>query len=526
MNRREFIRSVGVTFAALATGCSSRQRSGAQAAGRSLSDSRPNIVFILADDMAYKDLSAFGQKARQTPNLDRLALGGVRFTQAYAGASMCAPSRAVLMTGMHLGHCRVRHNASVRGGQDYILDEDITVAEVLKGAGYRTAFVGKWGIGLPTTEGVPHKQGFDLAYGFYDQRRAHGYYPEYLMHNGRKDALPQNRGFNMARIYEYNRKSLDKMAPETRNRYDENGRFIPDGVADPHKAVNSQDCIHAKALEFVRENKDRPFFLYYATQIPHGPLVARDLGRFKDAPWDLKHKEWAAMIDHLDRHVGELVACLETHGLLDNTILFFASDNGYEPSYLNNKRYEDDPIFHYKGPWPGGKFSNREGGLRVPFFVYWKGRIEPRISEHVTAFWDFLATAADLAGVTPPETDGISIVAELENRPAAQPKHEYLYWEHDNTRHAQSVRMEQWHAFRPHPDKPMELYDIVNDPECSSNKAAERPDVVEKIARIMKEAHTPSRWYINPGESPESIEAKKQRAKLHPMPQGRRANSI
>ena len=232
------------------------------------------------------------------------------------------------------------------------------------------------------------------------------------------------------------------------------------------------------------------------------------------------------MIDHLDRHVGELVACLETHGLLDNTILFFASDNGYEPSYLNNKRYEDDPIFHYKGPWPGGKFSNREGGLRVPFFVYWKGRIEPRISEHVTAFWDFLATAADLAGVTPPETDGISIVAELENRSAAQPKHEYLYWEHDNTRHAQSVRMEQWHAFRPHPDKPMELYDIVNDPECSSNKAAERPDVVEKIARIMKEAHTPSRWYINPGESSESIEAKKQRAKLHPMPQGRRANSI
>lgn len=526
MNRRAFIRAAAAAAAAFGAGCACGGRGGTAVARESLSASRPNIVFILADDLAYKDLSAYGQKARQTPNLDKLALNGVRFTQAYAGASMCAPSRAVLMTGMHLGHCRVRHNNSIRGGQDHILDEDVTVAEILKRAGYRTGFVGKWGIGLPTTEGVPHEQGFDLAYGFYDQRRAHGYYPEYLMHNGQKDPLPMNRGFKMRRMYEYDRKRLDQMSDETRNTYDEDGRLVPDGVADPSRAVNSQDRIHAHALNFVRENKDHPFFLYYATQIPHGPLIAKELGRFREAPWDIKHKEWAAMIDHLDRHVGELVACLEENGLLDNTIIFFASDNGYEPSYLNNKRYEDDPVFRYKGPWPGGKFSNREGGLRVPFFVYWKNRIAPRTSDHITAFWDFLATSAELAGVTPHATDGISIVPELENRPGDQPRHEYLYWEHDSSRHAQSVRTGRWHAFRPHPAKPMELYDIVGDPACENDRAAEEPGVVEKIARIMKEARTPSEWYINPGESPESIAAKKERAKLDPIPPARRANGI
>jgi arylsulfatase A-like enzyme len=317
------------------------------------------------------------------------------------------------------------------------------------------------------------------------------------------------------------------MAPETHNTYDDEGRLIPDGVADPGRAVNSQDLIHAKALEFVRRNKDHPFFLYYATQIPHGPIIAKQLGRFRDKLWDIKHKEWAAMIDHLDRHVGELVECLRENALLDNTIIFFASDNGYEPSYLNNKRYEDDPVFQYKGPWPGGKFSNREGGLRVPFFVYWKGRINPRLSDHITAFYDFLPTAADLAGIAlTSATDGISIVPELENRPEEQCKHEYLYWEHDSTIHAQTVRMDRWHAFRPHPNKPMELYDIVSDPECKENLASKQPDIVKRIGHIMEKAHTPSRWFINPGESRESIAAKKERANSHPMPQGRRANGI
>ena len=524
MNRRDFIKSAAMSLTVLTPGSAF---GGRDRRTKRLSCSKPNIVFLLADDLAYKDLSAYGQKARRTPNLDRLALGGVRFTQAYAGASMCAPSRAVLMTGLHLGHCRIRNNRSVRGGQEYLLDEDVTVAEVLKQAGYRTAMVGKWGIGLPTTEGVPDKQGFDLAYGFYDQQRAHGYYPDYMMHNGTKEPLEQNHGFNMTRMYQYGRTPLSKMAPETHNTYDDQGRLIPDGIADPGRAVNSQDLIHAKALEFIRENKNHPFFLYYATQIPHGPIIAKELGRFRDKSWDIKHKEWAAMIDHLDRHVGELVTCLQESDLLDNTIIFFASDNGYEPSYLNNKRYEDDPVFQYKGPWPGGKFSNREGGLRVPFFVYWKGRINPRLSDHITVFYDFLPTAADLAGVSlTSATDGISIVPELENRLEEQCKHEFLYWEHDNTIHAQAVRMDRWHAFRPHPNKAMELYDIVSDPECKENLASNQPDIVKRIERIMDKAHTPSKWFINPGESRERIAAKKERAKSHPMPQGRRANGI
>ena len=527
MNRRDFVKSAGVTLAALMTGSGPARVGRAQSADRSLAGSRPNIVFILADDLAYKDLSAYGQQARQTPNLDRLAQGAVRFTQAYAGASMCAPSRAVLMTGLHLGHCRIRHNASLRGGQDYLLDEDVTVAEVLKQAGYRTAMVGKWGIGLPGTPGAPHLQGFDLAYGFYDQMRAHGYYPEYMMHNGKKDPLPENHGFNMRRIYKYNRTPVAELTPDLCNRYDENGRLLPDGVPDPAAARNSQDLIHEQALGFIRQNREHPFFLYYASQIPHGPVIARELGRFRDEPWDIKHREWAAMIDHLDRHVGELVACLEANDLLDRTIIFFASDNGYEPSYLGNRRYEDDPVFHYKGPWPGGKFSNREGGLRVPFFAYWKDRIQPRESDHVTAFWDFLPTAAELAGAELTRvTDGISIVPELEGRSDRQRRHDYLYWEHDNTVHAQTVRMDRWHAFRPHPDKPMELYDIVADPACTRDLAADHPDAVAEIARIMKEAHTPSKWYREPGESRASIDAKKERAKRHPMPQGRQANGI
>jgi arylsulfatase A-like enzyme len=498
---------------------------------KALSGSKPNIVFILADDMAYRDLGAYGQRAHQTPNLDRLANGGIRFTDAYAGANMCAPSRGSLMTGLHMGHCRIRHNRSVRG-QDHLLDEDVTVAEVLKRAGYATAFVGKWGIGLPGTEGAPHAQGFDLAFGFYDQRRAHGYYPAYLMRNGKKVPLPENRGFHMQRMYVYDRTPVAKLPPGVANTYDEEGKLIPDGVKDPSKASNSQDLIHAEALQFVRrhvrEGKDRPFFLYYATQIPHGPLIARDLGRYRDRPWDIKHKEWAAMIAHLDRHVGELVSCLEKNGLLENTIIFFASDNGYEPSYLDIKRYEDSPIFRYRGPWPGGKFACREGGHRVPFFVYWQGRIRPRVSRHVTAFYDFLATAADLAGVKlEHETDSITIVPELENRPNDQPRHDYLYWELGSTlgtREAQAVRMGPWHAYRDRPTKPIHLFRIETDPGCTRDLATREPGVVRRVERILATAHAPSEWYHEPGESRESLDAKRQRAKKHPLPPSRRAN--
>ena len=488
---------------------------------------RPNIIFILSDDISYKDLSVYGQTQFATPNLDRLARAGVRFTQAYAGASECAPSRGSLMTGMHMGHCRIRANGSVRG-QDHLLDEDITLAEVLKRGGYATGFIGKWGIGLPGTEGVPHKQGFDYAYGYYDQGRAHGFFPDYLMLNGERILMPENHGFDMERVYRYNSKPVTKLAG-VENTYDEEGKLVPDGVADPAAARYSEDCFQAAALEFIEKNRQRPFFLYYATQLPHGPCITPDLGAFKDKPWDLKHKEWAAMMTHLDRGVGKMVDRLTELDLEKDTAIFFAGDNGYSQwGYFGRGAWNDDPLFRNKGPWRAGKFISREGGLRVPFFAWCPERFPARESDHICALYDVLATAAELGGVEiDHETDGISLVPELENRPADQGKHEYLYWENGTiSSHAQSVRMGPWRAFRPHPNRPTELYNLAQDIACANDVAAEHQDVVTTVERIFGEAHVDSEWYINPGEDKAVTTAKREKARASGVQQNSvRANS-
>ena len=476
---------------------------------------KPNIIFIFSDDLSYRDLSCFGQEEFSTPHIDRLAMEGLRFTQAYSGSPECAPSRASLMTGTHMGHCRVRANRSVRG-QDHLLDEDVTVAEVLKQAGYATGFIGKWGIGLPGTAGTPDRQGFDHAYGYYDQRRAHGFFPHYLMKNGKAAPIPENYGFNMERVYRYNSRPVTRL-DDVKNQYDANGRLIPEGVADPAKARYSEDLFQDDALAFIRrqQQREKPFFLYYATQLPHGPCITPDLGAFKDKPWSLKNKEWAAMMTHLDRGVGRMTALLEELDLLDNTIIFFAGDNGYSQwGYFGRRAHEDDPLFKNKGPWPKGKFTcTHEGGVRVPFFAYWKGKIEAGESDHVCALYDFLATAAGLAGVTPPETDGVSLVPTLLGKQGQQQKHRYLYWENGSkSRHAQSVRMDGWWAYRAHPSEPVELYDINRDLACESNVAEDHSNVVKRVVQIFGEARTDSRWYVNPGESKESVAAKKQQA--------------
>ena len=288
---------------------------------------KPNILFIFSDDLSYRDLSSYGQEQFQTPNLDKLAMNGIRFTQAYSGSSECAPSRGSLMTGMHMGHCRIRANGSVRG-QDHLLSEDVTVAEVLKGAGYTTGFIGKWGIGLPGTEGAPEKQGFDFSYGYYDQGRAHGFFPHYLMRNGKPEPIPENYGFNMERVYAYNGRPSDRL-DDVKNIYDENGHLVPDGVPVATAAKYSEDLFQDEALSFIKKNRDNPFFLYYATQLPHGPCITPDLGAYKDKPWDLKYKELAVMLDHLDRGVGKMVDLMAQLEILDNTVIFFAGDNGY-----------------------------------------------------------------------------------------------------------------------------------------------------------------------------------------------------
>ena len=466
---------------------------------------RPNIIFILSDDLSYRDLGCYGQKHIETPNLDRLYREGMRFTQAYAGACECAPTRCSLITGKHMGHARVRLNRSVRG-QDHLLDADVTVAEVLKEAGYATAFVGKWGIGTPGTEGVPYRQGFDLAFGYYDQRRAHTFFPEFLYRNEQKIELPENVGFEMSRAYRHTR---DDSAHE----YDALGNFIARGVKDPKKVTYSEDLVREEALRFIRGHRDGPFFLYYATQLPHGPVVAPNLGPYRDRAEfpDLRRREWAAMVSYLDASAGKIIELLEQLGIDRNTIIFFAGDNGYSHwGYMSRRRWLDDPFFHNKGPWRGGKFTSTEGGVRVPFFVRWPGKIKPGDCDHVCAFWDFLPTAAELAGVDPPgDVDGISLVPVLTGRPLDQPRHDYLYWE--NT-HVQAARQGRYRAYRLHPSKPTEVYDLEADPASTQDLAAQRPELVEQFQQIFREARTESRWYVNPGETKAQVEAKRRRA--------------
>jgi len=412
------------------------------------------------------------------------------------------------MTGLHMGHCRIRNNRSARG-QDHLLASDITIAEVLKQAGYATGMVGKWGIGLPNTQGAPDKKGFDLAYGFYDQKRAHTYYPHYLYENGRPIPIPENYGFDMERSYRHTR------VPEGLHKYDENGQLVPHGVKNPKGVKNSEELCYAKALEFIDANKHQPFFLYYSTQLPHGPCITSNLGEFKDKPWSQKHQEWAAMITHLDRHAGGLVERLEQHGVLDNTIIFFASDNGYSHwGYMGRKKYADDHIFRNKGPWKGGKFISWEGGVRVPMFVTCPGRVPAGTTSHIVALYDFFATACELAGVEhPPNTDGVSFVPLLEGSEEEQIPHEFLYWENGgHTPHAQAVRMGKWFAWREHPEQPIQLWDTEIDVESEHDIASGYPDVVQRVLEIFETEHVDSEWFLNPVETDEEFKAKRQRA--------------
>ncbi len=484
-------------------------------AAAAFSAERPNIVFILSDDLSYRDLGSYGQEHYETPTLDRLVAEGLRFRRAYAGSPECAPTRASLLTGRHMGHCRIRANNSARG-QDHLLDSDRTIAEVLREAGYRTAFCGKWGVGLPGTEGAPHRQGFDLAYGFYDQFRAHTFFPEFLVRNGERIEVPENRGFDMARLRKVH-------APGNGNRYDADGRLVADGTPDPRAASYSEDLILRSACDFIREQGGEtgaaPFFLYYATQLPHGPCIVPDIGKFLDREgWSQTQREWAAMVEYLDGSVATLVEALEAGGHIEDTLLLFAGDNGYSQwGYFGRRPWEDDPIFHNKGPWPKGKFSvTHEGGVRVPFFAYWRGTIAPGESDHPVAFYDVLATAADLAGVEdPPATDGISFAPTLRGRPEQQETHEYLYWENGTREpHVQTVRLgERWWATREHPDRPIRLYEIERDPACSRDVAGAHPEVVGRVREIFSEAREDSEWFLNPGDSDETVAERTARAR-------------
>ena len=446
----------------------------------------PNIIWIMADDLSWGDIGCFGQKLIKTPNIDRLAEEGLRFTRSYSGSTVCAPSRSSLMQGLHQGHATVRNNM-VEGYRHSLQPEDVTVAQVLKEADYATGLFGKWGLALSDQPGIPNNKGFDSFFGYLNQRKAHSYYPEYLWDNREKVLLPENRGHNHREP----------------NEYDADGKIIVNGVADPSAATYSFDLYAAKSLEFVRANRDRPFFLYLAYTPPHGVLEVPELGEYTNCDWPTpNHKIWAAMITRMDHEIGKLMALLKELGLDDNTLVFFTSDNGYSAESYSKEPTLDD-IFHHRGPWKGRKGNLDQGGLAVPTIARWPGRIQPgTTSDHIWAFWDFLPTAAEVAGLAPPANiDGISILPTLLGQPADQKRHDFLYWEFGNE---QSLRMGPHYVHRAHPDQPTEVYDAIDDPQQERDLAAQLPEVVRRAEELFAQEHTESLYFPNPGEPREA----------------------
>jgi arylsulfatase A-like enzyme len=451
--RREFLQNVSIGALGMMTMGHSLAFGARQADGAVRR--KPNIIYILTDDLGYGDLGCYGQKLIRTPNTDALAAEGVRFTQHYAGSTVCAPSRCCLMTGLHTGHARVRGNSP----RLPLRPEDLTVAEMLKDAGYATGIFGKWGLGEPDTTGVPNKKGFDEWFGYLNQRRAHNYYPEYLWKNQEQYWIKENM--------------------------------------EGKKGVYSHDLFTEESLESIRRNKDKPFFLYLAYTLPHANNeLGRETGNgievpsdepYSSEPWPQQEKNFAAMIARMDDDVGRIVKLLKELGIDEDTVIFFTSDNG-----PHKEGGHDANFFESSGPLRGIKRDLYEGGIRVPMIARWPGKIKPgTVSDQVWSFWDFLPTAAEIAGVKPPEgTDGIGMLSALLGQPQRNP--EYLYWEFYERGFSQAVRMDDWKGVRKSLDGRIELYNLRDDIGEEHDIADEHPETVETIAQIMRTAHTDS----------------------------------
>jgi arylsulfatase A-like enzyme len=417
----------------------------------------PNVIFILADDLGYGDLGCYGQQKIKTPTLDRLAAEGTRCTHAYAGTTVCAPSRCSLMTGKHTGHSTIRGNRTDRTQPETPLTADeLAIPEIFHAAGYATALIGKWGVGESGSTGAPNKKGFDFFLGYLTQTAAHDYYPASIWRNTEIFPLAGN----------------------------ENGG----------KKIYTHDLFMQEALNYVRTNQARPFFLYLPVAIPHANNEERPNGMQvpDDAPysgesWPPTEKNFAAMITRLDRGVGELLGALKTGGIDDRTLVIFTSDNG-----PHNEGGHGAAFFNSSGPLRGIKRDLYEGGVRVPLIARWPGKIKPgATSDQVIAFWDFLPTFAALTGQPAPKNvDGISVLpALLENKPVPHPP---LYWELHEGGFRRAVRLENWKGVSLDPAKPLELYDLAKDISEKQNVAADHPDVVRQIEDIMKREHVPN----------------------------------
>lgn len=427
---------------------------------------KPNIIYILADDLGYADVGFNGQKHMKTPNIDKMRSEGMSFTQHYSGSTVCAPSRSCLMTGQHTGRTRVRGN-----GPGHLLKEDVTVAEVLQKAGYKTACIGKWGLGTYEDAGAPDKKGFDHFFGYIDQRRAHHYYQDYMWRNGKKEMYPDN--------------------PKKRNKY-------------------SHDLFTDDAMSFIEKNKANPFFLYLAYTIPHVDLdVPQDSikpflhlpekGPYKGGHYiscEKPRATFAGMVARLDDHVGKILNQLKELGIDKNTLVIFTSDNG--PTSAGGA---DPDFFNGNGDFKGIKRDLYEGGVRIPFVAHWPGKIAANsTTDHISAFWDFMATCSEIAGVdVPSQSTGVSYLPTLLGENSEQKKSPYLYWEFYEKGGKQAIRKGKWKGVRlnllKNIDAPMELYDLDTDPGETKNIASQYPEVVKALLADINNARVESQLY-------------------------------
>lgn len=460
LGRRRFLQA-----SAIAPALASASARGGPAEGNS--PRKPNFIYILLDDAGYGDLGCYGQALFKTPNIDRLAREGVRFTDHYAGSAVCAPSRCSLLTGLHTGHCYIRGNREMwpEEGQEPLPSGAVTLPRLLKEAGYVTGMFGKWGLGYPGSSGDPLEQGFGEFFGYNCQRQAHNYYPDHLWHNREKVPL--------------------------------------DGKTYSH------DLIMDRALDFIRENREGPFFCYLPVTIPHASMhVPEESAKpFRREFW--KHELtpgiyagpvirnpaacFAGMMTRLDRQIGELVELVDGLGLAGDTCIMLSSDNG--PHKEGGHR---PGLFDSNGPFRGFKRDLYEGGIRVPMIARRPGAIEPgQVTGHVSAFWDVLPTLCELAGIEAPgDIDGLSFAPVLDGRAGEQKRHDYLYWELPELGGRQAARAGKWKAVRYRvsrgPDGPAELYDLESDPGETEDLAEREPEQAARMAEILRTARTES----------------------------------
>ncbi len=464
----------------------------------------PNIIYIYADDLGYGDIGPYGQTKIETPNLDKMAKEGMVFTNHYSGSPVCAPARCILLTGKHAGHAYIRGNYELGGfadsleaGQMPLPEGTYTIATMLKAAGYLTAATGKWGLGMPGNSGDPNRQGFDYFYGISDQKQAHNYYPTHLWENGRWDSL------NNPVITVH--KALDPAtATEEDFNYFKGNDYAPEKILE-------------KALAFIDSTKNRPFFLYFPSPLPHASLQVPDAytrrykGKFDEQPYygeqgyaanKYPQSAHAAMVTYLDEQVGKIIGKIKSLGLDENTIIFFSSDNGgSKEGGISND------LFKMNGNLKGGKRDLYEGGIKEPLIVRWPGKVKPGSTTGlISAQYDLMATLAELTGAKSGNTDGISFLPTLTGDSTGQKNHDFLYFEFGENGGSVAVRIGNWKGIKNNLKKnknmPWELYDLTSDPGEKNNIAANHPDILSKMDAVVQSQHQPAHikeWeFINP----------------------------